>query len=111
MELHSSVAFVLALDGLALGQRRLGLLLANEGAQLLQDHILLNLTVLQGTNLLEEAVGKALDVLCGILEVLGLDLGLLLLGELQLSGALLAMLLGQSLLLLVQLNGLRGGKG
>lgn len=107
VQLDGCFAFVLALDGPALGQSLLGLLLADEGAQLLQDNILLQFTVLQSADLLEEAVGEALDVLSGVLEVLGLDLGHLLLSQLQLGGALLTMLLGQSLLVLVKLNGLR----
>jgi len=81
VQLHCGFALVFALDGPAFLQGFLGLLFADEGAQLLQDNGLLQLTVLQGSDLLEEAVGEALDVLGRVLEVLGLDLGLLLLGQ------------------------------
>jgi len=107
VQLHGGFALVFTLDGPAFLQGFLGLLFADEGAQLLQDNGLLQLTVLQGSDLLEEAVGKALDVLGGVLEVLGLDLGLLLLGQFQFGGALFTMLLGQGLLILGQFDGLK----
>lgn len=97
---------VLRLDAATLGQRLTSLLLANEGSQLGQHNILLQHTVLEGANLFEEAVGKALDVLGGITEVLGLHLGDLGLGQTDLLGAQLTVLLGQRLLLLAQFNGL-----
>lgn len=106
MQLVCGFTVVVALDAATLGQSLTSLLFANEGAQLGQYYILLQHTVLEGADLLEEAVGKALDVLGGITEVLGLNLGEFGLGQTDLLGAQLAVLLGQHLLLLVQLNGL-----
>lgn len=106
VQLVCGITVVLALDAATLGQCLTSLLLANEGAQLGQHYIFLQHALLEGADLLEEAVGKALDVLAGITEVLGLHLGDFGLGQTDLLGAQLAVLLGQCLLLLAQFNGL-----
>lgn len=102
----SRITFIVALDAAAFGQSLAGLLLANDGAELLQHHLLLDNTVLECARLLVEAIGKAFDVLTGILKVLGLYLGNLFLGQFELLCTLRNMLLDQSFLFVGELNGL-----
>lgn len=93
------ITVVVALDAAAFGQSLAGLFLANDGAQLLEHNLILDDAVLKGAHLFVEAVGKAFDILAGVLEVLGLHFGNLLFGQIDILGALVDVLFDQTFLL------------
>lgn len=100
VQLEGSVALVGSLDGIALGLDSLHILLAGDGSQLGQNLVGLDLTINQKAALLQEAVGEALDLGISVFEAATTEGQGLLLGDAFLLGAKGSVGVGDSLLLI-----------